>query len=148
MDLPQSHFSFSITYQHGFECGLGWHKCLLHLSTFHHIHGYYFHKQYLLMATNLCLQCTNYTNFAYITGDIKCLKHISFCFIQVLSKVWVAQVLVVNYTHLLIGASLSEPHTSEFNGGIFIYYIYIYISVVRRFQSSTQQLSLYTQPCS
>ena len=25
----------------------------------------------------------------------------------------------------MIGASLSEPHTIEFNGGIFIYYIYI-----------------------
>ena len=47
-------------------------------------------------------------------------------------------------TYSLIGASLSEPHTSEFNGGIFIYYYY-YISVVRRrLQSSTQQLSLYT----
>ena len=28
----------------------------------------------------------------------------------------------------VIGASLSEPHTSEFSGGIFMYiYIYIYI---------------------
>ena len=30
---------------------------------------------------------------------------------------------------VIIGASLSEPHTSESNGGIFIYYI---LSVVRR----------------
>ena len=28
---------------------------------------------------------------------------------------------------VIIGASLSEPHTSESNGGFFIYYIYIYI---------------------
>ena len=38
---------------------------------------------------------------------------------------------------VLIGASLSEPHTSESNGGFFIYYyyyyyyIYIYLSAVR-----------------
>ena len=40
----------------------------------------------------------------------------------------------VNFIHELIGASLSEPQTSESNGGIFIYiYIYIYtLSVVRR----------------
>ena len=32
-----------------------------------------------------------------------------------------------------IGASLSEPHTSESNGGFFIYYIlYIYLPYVRR----------------
>ena len=32
----------------------------------------------------------------------------------------------------VIGASLSEPHTSESNGAIFIYYYYYYgISVVR-----------------
>ena len=40
--------------------------------------------------------------------------------------------LILFYScYLIIGASLSEPHTSEFNGAIFIY-IYIYISVVRR----------------
>ena len=35
---------------------------------------------------------------------------------------------------MLIGASLSEPHTSESNGGFFIYYyyIYIYLSAVRK----------------
>ena len=31
----------------------------------------------------------------------------------------------------IIGASLSEPHTSESNGAIFIYYYYYGISVVR-----------------
>ena len=39
-------------------------------------------------------------------------------------------ILNPSHTSKMIGASLSEPHTSEFNGGIFIYYIYI--SVVRR----------------
>ena len=39
-------------------------------------------------------------------------------------------VAVASKTHYrLIGASLSEPHTSESNGGIFIY-IYIYLSYV------------------
>ena len=35
---------------------------------------------------------------------------------------------------VMIGASLSEPHTSELNGGFFIYYIYIfiYLPYVRR----------------
>ena len=34
-------------------------------------------------------------------------------------------------THVYVfGASLSEPHTSESNGGIFIYIYIIYISVV------------------
>ena len=32
---------------------------------------------------------------------------------------------------MIIGASLSEPHTSESNGGFFIYiYIYIYIYII------------------
>ena len=37
---------------------------------------------------------------------------------------------------VVIGASLSEPHTSESNSGFFIYiyiYIYIYISAVRTY---------------
>ena len=34
--------------------------------------------------------------------------------------------ICIFYCCLIIGASLSEPHTSELNGGIFIY-IYIYI---------------------
>ena len=33
-------------------------------------------------------------------------------------------------TNVIIGASLCEPHTSELNGGFFIF-IYIYISAVR-----------------
>ena len=34
----------------------------------------------------------------------------------------------------IIGASLSEPHTSESNGGFFIYiYIYIYIYICRAY---------------
>ena len=33
--------------------------------------------------------------------------------------------------HLVIEASMSEPHTSELNGGIFFLYIYIYILCVR-----------------
>ena len=32
----------------------------------------------------------------------------------------------------IIGASLSEPHTSESNSGFFIYYIYIYLPYVFR----------------
>ena len=36
----------------------------------------------------------------------------------------------VEHDYTLIGASLSEPHTSESNGGIFIYIYIIYISVV------------------
>ena len=37
------------------------------------------------------------------------------------------------HVDLVIGASLSEPHTSESNGGFFIYiYIYIYLPYVRR----------------
>ena len=38
-------------------------------------------------------------------------------------------------TTRVIGASLSEPHTSESNGGFFIYiyiYIFIYLPYVRR----------------
>ena len=34
------------------------------------------------------------------------------------------------YNHYIIGASLSEPYTCEYNGGIFIYY-YCGITVVR-----------------
>ena len=30
----------------------------------------------------------------------------------------------------VIGASLSEPHTSESDGGFFIYYLYIYLPYV------------------
>ena len=43
------------------------------------------------------------------------------------SMVLCASLNILTYS-TVIGASLSEPHTSEFNGGIFIYiYIYIYI---------------------
>ena len=36
------------------------------------------------------------------------------------------------YTSIFIGASLSEPHTSESNGGFFIYiYIIIYLPYIR-----------------
>ena len=31
---------------------------------------------------------------------------------------------------LVVGASLSEPHTSKSNGGIFIYILYIYLSYI------------------
>ena len=33
----------------------------------------------------------------------------------------------MKYLHALIGASLSEPHTSELNGGIFLIYICMYV---------------------
>ena len=44
---------------------------------------------------------------------------------------------LIHYTvpYNVIGASLSEPHTSESNGGFFIYiyiYLFIYLPYVRR----------------
>ena len=39
-----------------------------------------------------------------------------------------------NHSPVIIGASLSEPHTNESNNGIFIYY---YVSVVRRFVNAS-----------
>ena len=36
-----------------------------------------------------------------------------------------------NFVNEIFGASLSEPHTSELNGGFFIYYILYIISAVR-----------------
>ena len=43
---------------------------------------------------------------------------------------------LIHYTvpYNVIGASLSEPHTSESNGGFFIYiYIYIYLFICRTY---------------
>ena len=45
---------------------------------------------------------------------------------------------------MVIGASLSEPHTSEFNGGIFIY-IYIYIYIICRTSFRKCKLTLLTR---
>ena len=52
--------------------------------------------------------------------------------VQVLQYLWTSKNLFKSSSVVLIRASVSKPHTSEFNGGISLIYVYIYVLYVVR----------------
>ena len=66
------------------------------------------------LCPGVCIYIYIYTSIWCVYCDIVC------------ECLWVSVCLLILSVHILIGASVSEPNTSEFNGEISLIYVYIY----------------------